>query len=90
MLFEDAEVHSDTESGVERPAGRFRIHYSLLKPNPASSNSNCFIDVQSRFFASSKDVYKIDLLGHVGKPSISFLAKHAGFVGVDGYDAISV
>lgn len=90
MLLQNAAVHYNIEPGFHRAPSRLFIDHSLLKPHAPGAQSNRFIDVLTGFFAPPKDIHQIDLLGHVFKLRIGFLAKRAGLVRVHRYDSISV
>src|SRR2546428_10561487 len=89
VLLQDATVHHDRESCLESSSGCFFVYYSFLQPYTSRADSNRFIDVPARLFATTKYVHEIDAVGHVFKSCVSSLAEHFCFVRIDGDDPIT-
>src|SRR5690242_3642572 len=89
MLFEDAPVHHDFESGGPRPRGSVFVDYAFLHPNGARADADgCFHNFRNELRAA-ENIDDIHGSGHAIELRVGLLAQHFGLKRIDRNDAVS-
>src|SRR5215475_10361000 len=89
MLFQNAAIHYDHQSGLEGARGRVFVSHAFLQPHGARSQTYRLIDVLSSLFGAAKNVHQIELFRRVGQGRVSPLAQNFNLIRIDRDDAVT-